>query len=353
MSNPIVWYRHLKNAKLTKADVGLDGVEDWKLWLGAATAAGVTIGAAYGSFAALRGLFRLLSRRGTVVGEVTELHCYPIKSCAGLPMREAVLGPRGFLNDRLYMWVDHAGSFITARTFPALTLVGVIVFPRPGGGEEIELSVPSLSEQGGPKTIRVPVVERGPTTSVRVWKDLCEAVDQGDAAARWIQSFLKVPGLRLVRMAEGHVRPVDKERKHLAAPPGAIYQTGFSDAYPVLLAAEESLASLNARLPKPVPMNRFRPNIVVRGSRAFAEDRWRRIRIGGTEFQVSKPCDRCKMTTVDQERGVFDGEQPLKELAAFRKLDPSTPDKVYFAMNLVHERAGGRIRVGDKVVLLE
>jgi len=123
-------------------------------------------------------------------------------------------------------------------------------------------------------------------------------------------------------------------------------RTGFADGFPFLLAGEASLADLNARLPKALPMNRFRPNLVVRGSAPFAEDGWKRIRIGGLPMRVVKPCARCVVTTTDQATGRRDGDEPLRTLATFRRQG----QKVMFGQNVVHD-ATGPLRVGDPVEL--
>ena len=121
----------------------------------------------------------------------------------------------------------------------------------------------------------------------------------------------------------------------------------FADGYPALLASEASLADLNSRLAAPVPMNRFRPNLVVDGTEAFAEDGWSRIRIGEVVFRVVKPCDRCVVTTIDQKTGKA-GKEPLRTLSRYRKKD----GKVYFAQNLIPD-APGTLRRGDPVEVLE
>lgn len=149
----------------------------------------------------------------------------------------------------------------------------------------------------------------------------------------------------------------------------------FADGYPLMVIGEASLADLNGRIAGdnedgeeadrnvrvPLPMNRFRPNIVVSGSEAYAEDNWVRIKIGEAEFRATKPCARCVITTVDQKNGIFDGKEPLKTLAAYRLARQVIPDRyeslgmnataVLFGQNLIPETPGATIDVGDAVVL--
>jgi uncharacterized protein YcbX len=176
----------------------------------------------------------------------------------------------------------------------------------------------------------------GSRTRVRIWRDHVQVADQGAAAADWLSTFLEYP-CRLVRLPEDVVRPVDPEFATRADD-----QVGLADGFPVLLISEESLADLNRRLAAPLPMNRFRPNVVVSGAGVpFAEDTWREIQIGEVRFSLVKACARCITTTTDQrtaERGV----EPLATLASYRRV----PRGVLFGQNLVH--AGpGRIAVGD------
>tara|TARA_B100001559_G_C16246231_1_gene504803 strand:- start:287 stop:721 length:435 start_codon:yes stop_codon:yes gene_type:complete len=125
-------------------------------------------------------------------------------------------------------------------------------------------------------------------------------------------------------------------------------RTSFTDGFPFLLIGIASLEDLNQRLEEPVEMRRFRPNLVISGSEAFEEDRMKRIQIGEISFQVAKPCGRCRVTTVDPDRGEFSGKDPLKTLAGFRRQN----GEALFGQNLIHEQQG-RIRVGDSLKILE
>ena len=181
--------------------------------------------------------------------------------------------------------------------------------------------------------------EPGPTVKASVWKDECAVLDEGHEAAAWFSDYLGV-GARLVRLADDDARPLGTT----AAQPGD--RVSFADAYPFLLISEASLDGLNRRLSLPVPMDRFRPNIVVEGCGAHAEDQWRHVRIGEVDFRVAKPCSRCVITTTNQQTGES-GREPLRTLATYRLED----GEILFGQNLVH---GGRgeVGVGDDVVVL-
>ena len=186
-----------------------------------------------------------------------------------------------------------------------------------------------------------------------------QAEDEGEDAAAWFSTFLGTPGLRLVRFASDATRPTDDVY--------AQHRTLFSDGYPFLIASEASLEALNARLPPPaLRMDRFRPNVVVRGARPFEEDEWATFRVGAAaEFRSVKPCSRCKVTTIDQATGE-DGFEPLRALSSFRSgaslgwrcPEPGAGDswraQVFFAWNLVLEarEPGASLAVGDALDVL-
>ncbi len=264
--------------------------------------------------------------------QLTEINYYPIKSCRGTSLAEAQLGPRGILHDREFMVVQAAnGSFLTQRELPRLALIR----PELTGGR-LRLTAPAS------EPFELAVATEGPRQRVVVWNDTCEAVDQGEAVADWLSSFLGA-AVRLVRIAEGFVRKVTPD--YAISPRDEV---GFADGFPLLLATQESLDDLNQRLATPLPMNRFRPNLVISGSgEPFAEDRYQTIRIGEVIFHLVKPCSRCVTTTVDQATGQT-GHEPLTTLASYRRQG----SKVLFGQNLIHA-SEGRIRRGDAVEVLD
>ncbi len=257
---------------------------------------------------------------------LTGLYVYPIKSCRGIPLQEAALGARGIRGDRLWMIVRPDGTFVTQRELPRLALVAPSF-----RGDDLVLEAPGM----GP--IVVSAAAGGTTGEVIVWRDRCRAVDGGAEAAAWLGDFLGTP-CRLVRMADDFERQVDPSYAH----PGD--QVGFADGYPFLLATEASLADLNSHLAEPVPMNRFRPNLVLAGSAPFDEDGWKGIRIGEVRFRVVKPCARCVTTTVTQETGIRASTEPLATLAAYRRSERGA----LFGQNLIHDSLGV-LRIGDSV----
>jgi uncharacterized protein YcbX len=262
---------------------------------------------------------------------VEGLHVYPVKGCRGIALGRAHVEARGIRHDRRWMFVDADGVFITQRTQHALALVDVTI-----EGNELALAAPS---KGAP-TLRVPLrPEGGARRAVTVWNDSVEALDAGAEASRWITELLGEPS-SLVHMPDESRRAV----KPAYARAGDI--VGFADAFPLLLATTASLDDLNARMDRPLPMNRFRPNVVVGGCAPWEEDAWTRVRVGALELRTPKACDRCVVTTIDQqtaERGV----EPLRTMAKFRRRD----NDVYFAVNAVPDEAG-EIAVGDAVTVL-
>jgi len=182
----------------------------------------------------------------------------------------------------------------------------------------------------------------GADVTVTVWAGETRGRPVSAGADRWVSAFLGIE-CRVVYMPDDVVRPVRPDY----ASDGE--RTSFTDGFPFLLISEASLDDLNQRLAAPVPMNRFRPSLVVAGAEPFAEDRWRRIRIGPVGFRVAKPCPRCVMTTVDQALGRSPSTEPLRTLATFRR---NADGQVDFGQNLLHAGTG-RLEVGMPVELLD
>ncbi len=259
---------------------------------------------------------------------VTALTYYPIKSCGAVQVDSADLDACGLQNDRRLLVIEPDGSFLTQREHPRMALVQPQI-----DGDELSLSGPDI------EPLSVTLSHRGTPYKVSIWRDICEAVDQGDTIAEWFSTFLRTP-CRVVSMAPHYARQVNQNFAQRAED-----QVGFADAFPFLLLSEASLADLNARMDSPLPMNRFRPNIVITGCEPYAEDTWPTLRIGSVDFAAAKACVRCAVTTTDQattERGV----EPLKTLATYRR----TAAGVIFGQNLIHLNQG-TIRVGDPVTI--
>jgi uncharacterized protein YcbX len=262
---------------------------------------------------------------------LANLTYYPIKACRGFDAQESMVERMGLVNDRRMMVVTPEGEFLTQREYPRLALITPVLH-----NETVHLSAPNFD------SIYVSVQKTGTPWPVNIWKSKgVHAIDQGDEAAQWFSDWLGA-SVRLVHLAEDFRRTI-KERYKVNADD----HTGFADGYPILLASEESLQDLNSRLASPVPMNRFRPNLVVKGCEPFAEDTWKRIRIGYVELAVVKPCARCVVTTIDKET-LEQSKEPLKTLNAFRKWDGGA----MFAQNAIPLNEG-RLEVGMSVEIIE
>lgn len=259
---------------------------------------------------------------------LTGLNVYPIKSARGIALGESELDQFGLRYDRRWMVVDESGVFLSQRSHSRLALV----VPSIRGGA-LRVNAPGMP------TLETPLHPLATVaTTVAVWDDISPATWLGEKAAQWFSDFLGCT-CSLVHMADDVFRPADPT----FAPPRS--QVSFADAFPFLLISEESLADLNRRLTEPLPMNRFRPNLVVSGGEPYSEDDWRRIQIGDIRMQVVKPCARCVVTTTDQSTGER-SKEPLRTLARYRRVG----GEVMFGQNVVHENTG-RLRVGDPVVI--
>lgn len=262
---------------------------------------------------------------------LSALHLHPLKSARAMAPGRWHLDALGLRFDRHWMVVDDAGKCLTQRTHPRLALVSAVV-----DDDALTLRAP------GADALALPLDAAGRSIrETQVWNHRGPSLDEGEAAARWISNHLGV-STRIVRIPPDHTRRVNP-----AFFPGEA-NTAFTDGYPLMLLSEASLDALNALLETPLPMNRFRPNLVVRGSEPFAEDHWSRIRIGTVELAVVKPCDRCVVTTTDQQTGLRDGKEPLATLASFRKHG----DAVLFGQNCV-QLGTGTIAVGDAIEVLD
>ena len=264
---------------------------------------------------------------------VSQVNIYPIKSCGGITLDAAEIGARGFVNDRRWLIVDEAWRFLTQREIKEMALIKTAV-----DFECLHLSAPNSSD------FDLAVEQNGERVAVTIWKDSgVGAVDQGDAIAGWLSEYLKHK-VRLVRFADDTTRQVDQTYALRESD-----QVGFADAYPFLFISEASLADLNTRLDEPLPMNRFRPNIVVKDAdQAYAEDSWKTIRIGEVVFDLVKSCARCAITTTDQATAQR-GKEPLRTLAMYRQGPKGSP---LFGQNAAH-RSLGTITTGAAVEVLE
>jgi uncharacterized protein YcbX len=261
---------------------------------------------------------------------LSAIHLYPVKGIRGVTVPRAEVEPPGLRHDRRWLVVDPQGQFLSQRTHPRLAQV-----TGRFDGRQLALAAPGKE----PLELETPAGNR--RLAVTVWRDRLEAAAADPAADRWISEFLG-QRCRLAFMDAGARRPVSSG----GGRPGD--RVSFADGYPCLLISTASLDDLNARLAARLPVDRFRPNLVVNGVRAFAEDTWRKIRIGGAEFRFAGLCPRCSVTTVDQQSGQVRSAEPLQTLGSYRR----TPEGVMFGVNLV-PTATGPIAVGDQVIILE
>jgi uncharacterized protein len=266
---------------------------------------------------------------------LASVHIYPLKGCRAVDLDEAVVEPWGLAGDRRWLLVDADGLFITQREHPALARLVV----RYGADGDIVAScdgyppLPVAAPGGCPELLKV-----------TVWRSTVLAAAAGSEADAWFSAYLGQP-VRLVYLDDPTRRAVDPE---FSADGDVV---SFADGYPLLLTSTGSLDQLGRWLTadgdQPVPMNRFRPNVVVSGFGPWEEDRWRRIRIGSVSFRVAKPCGRCVVTTTDQATGER-GRQPLRMLARHRRFGKS----LVFGQNIIPD-SPGLIRVGDPVEVTE
>lgn len=275
---------------------------------------------------------------------ISQLNIYPIKSCAGIALDETRVFAQGLEYDRHWMLVDASGQFVTQRTLPRMALIkpefadGELIVRAPGQAPfrtPLDASAPSGAE---------PI-------AVTVWRSTLTALDAGAQAAQWFSAFLGAP-LRLVRFD-----PVVQRIANRAWTGDTIAPLRFADGYPLLVIGQASLDDLNARLAKkgvdPIPMNRFRPNLVLSGIEAYEEDYIDTVRIataaGEIGLQLVKPCTRCPIPTIDQLSGAPDPRwphEPTDTMSTYRA-DARVGGEVTFGQNaVVTEGDGTELAVG-------
>ncbi len=273
----------------------------------------------------------------TTTGSLTAIHRYPVKSCRGHAIDRVRVERAGLDGDRRWMLAHPDGSMATARTLPRLVLVAPSAH-----SDGLRLTAPGM----GPLQVAVP----GPGAElmdVRVHAWETAGVRAGPEADDWFSRLTGTP-LRLLHLDDpGRRRP----NPEFSEPDDRV---SFADGFPLLLTSQESLAALNELVAAgpnahegPLPMTRFRPNVVVSGFGAWAEDGWRRVRIGDAAFRVARGCARCVLTTVHPDTAQT-GREPLATLARHRRVD----QKVWFGQNLIPDDPGVTIGVGDPVEVI-
>jgi len=268
----------------------------------------------------------------TRMTRLEQIWIYPVKSLPGIRLKNAEIDERGFVLDRHWMLVEkESGKFVTQREFPKLSLINLVL-----NNDTISLSY---------KGSHVVSFQRGRNSGngrlVQVWNDTVQALVVDPEIDLWFSDILQQQ-VSLVEIADDSFRQVDQRFANETD------QTGFSDGFPFLLLGSASLDDLNKRITGDVQMTveRFRPNLVVGGSEPYAEDDWKKIKIGDVSFNVVKPCSRCSITTVDPSSAVM-GKEPLLTLASYRRKG----NQVYFGQNLIHQ-SKGHLSEGDVIEVL-
>lgn len=262
---------------------------------------------------------------------LASIHVYPVKSCAPMKLQSALVQSRGLQFDRRWMLTDESGQFVTGRKFGGLVRVSVLA-----DASGLVLTAPGM------QSLEVPVPAQAPRHIAEVWGARVSVVDAGDVAAAWFSQFAG-QALRLVHADAAAHRPVDPKY----AQPGD--EVSLADGFPVLLLSQTAVQELTDRVGREMVAARFRPNLVISGVPAHAEDSWRRIRIGAIDFDVVTACVRCAFTTVDPVSGErsADGE-PLRSLKSYRHNGKG----ITFGQNLI-ARGEGRITVGEALHVIE
>lgn len=261
---------------------------------------------------------------------LSQLWLFPVKSLAGFTRQQSHVALFGLADDRRWMVVDAmSGDFISQRSCPEMCLIQVSLTSQGIALQHLNGAVLEVMQPNG-SAVR----------DVTVWGDHCQAWDAGDLVAEWLSEQLAV-ACRLVYFPEQEVRQVDLEYANIGD------KTAFSDGFPLLLISQASLDDLNQRLETPVSMARFRPNLVVSGCEPFAEDGWKKLRIGDITLRVVKPCSRCAIPNVDPVTGER-GKEPISTLSKYRRQG----NKIFFGQNVIADNAG-EIEVGMSVEVVE
>ncbi len=267
--------------------------------------------------------------------QLSALYRYPLKSCKPEVLDSARLDALGLAGDRRWMLVDAAtGRFLTQRALPHMSQLSVL-WNATGG-------VTLAAEGLGSLDVAVPCDQADTLRGVTVWRDSLQVPDAGDEAAAWVSAFIGKPA-RMVYMPEGRARWLPDGYGTVAD------KVAFADGFPLLLIGQGSLDDLSARIGRPQEMLRFRPNLVISGTEPFAEDSWKRIRIGTMELRVLKGCSRCILTTIDPATGLRSQDrEPLTTLRTYRQVE----GEILFGQNVVGD-GEGQLEVGMAVEVLE
>ena len=258
---------------------------------------------------------------------VTQLIIYPVKSFAGIQLKSSEIDSMGLQFDRRWMVVSPDGKFITQRTVPKMALINTAL-------DGPQLTLKMKGKEPHQVALTTPDSEK---MDVVVWKDSLLVSKVGADTDTWISSALGMV-CHLVYIEEDVVRQCDLDFSEEGE------RTGFADGFPILITSEESLADLNNRLDNPVDIRRFRPNIVIAGCEAFAEEKLSLFSIGNLPMKAVKICSRCPMPMNDPDLGERTSQEPIATLSTYRKWD----GKIFFGMNVIQLQQGF-VSVGDSL----
>ena len=261
---------------------------------------------------------------------LSDIFIYPVKSLAGIRVESWDVVQTGLKYDRQWMLIDENGQFLSQRRLPKMALIQTRLT-----NSELILSAKNFAD------LYLPLEpEGGEIIKSTVWEDCCDGLHVSNEADAWLSEVLQTT-CKLVYLPTQTKRGVDLKYATQTD------QVAFADGFPFLIISENSLNALNSQLETPVEMARFRPNLVVSGCEAYAEDTWREIKIGNIEFRLPKPCSRCSVPAINPKTAEV-GKEPLTTLNRLRKID----GKIYFGQNALHNQQG-RVTVGDMVNVLE
>lgn len=260
-----------------------------------------------------------------------QIYIYPIKSLAGISVKQWSVTKTGLQYDRKWMLVDAQGKFLSQRSLPRMALIKTQIV-----NQQLILSAPGQLDLA----IDLQTPAGKADHKVTIWNDQCSAQPVSPEANLWFSSFLKT-ACTLVYQPEKNIRSVDQKYAQTTD------QTSFSDGFPFLIVAQASLALLNEQMGLTLSMRRFRPNLVINDCLAYAEDNWRKIDIGEISFRLPKPCSRCSVPQIHPDTALSDKE-PLRTLSRTRKWNNS----VYFGQNALHDNQG-LLQIGDQVIINE
>ena len=259
---------------------------------------------------------------------LNQMFIYPVKSLAGIAVKQWQVTEKGLLYDRKWMLIDEERHFLSQRHLPQMALIKTALT-----SESLMLSAPNK------KDITLSLYPHGgEIIPSQIWHDNCLARSISTEVDQWLSEFLEVK-CRLVYQPDDLIRPVDP---HYAKPSDKV---SFADGFPFLILSDASLTALNQAMNLNVSIERFRPNLVISGCDSYAEDSWREIRIGAIDFRLPKPCSRCSVPAIDPQTAQV-GKEPLTTLNRLRKWQ----NKIYFGQNALHNNCGS-LTVGDEVTI--